>query len=143
MKHEELMELIKAQGRQIAALEMRVAVLERRSPATSRGNYQEDWPDSIRHKGRKSRHQLPERCWELLRRARDGGLLGEDWRSRLSQRETGILVNIISQEVWGERRWKPFEDLFQTPNLQQHYQKATFLTKFCETEARINMILGL
>ncbi|MBQ7672519.1 MAG: hypothetical protein IJS49_05525 [Paludibacteraceae bacterium] len=86
---------------------------------------------------------LPERAWVLLKRARKGGLLDENWRPMVSQRETGILVNIISQKVWGERHWKPFEDLFRVPNLQQHYQKATFLVKFCETEARINAILGL
>ena len=86
---------------------------------------------------------LPKRAWVLLKRARKGGLLDENWQPQVSLRETGILVNIISQEVWGKRRWKPFEQLFRVPNLQQHYQKATFLVKFCETEARINAMLGL
>ena len=74
--------------------------------------------------------ELPERAWELLEKARDGGLLDEDMRPKCSLTMLALLANIISYEVWGERRWKPFEELWSVKQLQSYYQRALSLYKF-------------
>ena len=85
--------------------------------------------------------ELPERAWKLLEKARDGGLLDEEWRPRLSRRRTALLAQIISEEVFGANRWKPFEELWGISGLQQDYQKVQYLNTFDADKARYTRLL--
>ena len=132
MEHEEVL-------RRLVALEMRVTMLVRRDPAVSRGNGQEDC--GIQSRVKEERVQLPERCWELLERARDGGLLGEDWRPRVSLADAALMVNYIRQEV--DVPWGAFERMWGVKDLRQYYNRATFYKSFEERSDRVLDVLGL
>ena len=87
--------------------------------------------------------ELPERAWELLEKARDAGLLDAEWKPRISQRKSALLANTISMEVFGERRWKPFEELWGIKNLQQCYQHVQYLNTIVDDEKAYEAILGI
>ena len=146
MEHEELVKLVKE-------LEMRVAALERRDSAGSRENCQEksgirfrlkeENVCGIQSRVKDERTLLPERAWELLERARDGGLLGEDWRPLISKRKCGILANIISYEVWRENKWRIFERLWGVKNLSSNFDHATFMNYYDDVVTQITTTLGV
>ena len=127
--------------KRVKALEMRVAALEGRQPATSRINCQEEC--GIQSRVKEERTLLPERAWELLERARDGGLLGEDWRPLISKRKCGILANIISYEVWRENKWRIFERLWGVKNLSSNFDHATFMNYYDDVVTQITTTLGV
>jgi len=89
------------------------------------------------------RIELPERAWELLKRAREGGLLDEAWRPLVSNTEAALLANTISSDVWGERRWRCFEKLWGKNQLQRDYQTAICMRKMDVIQRKILEILGI
>ena len=118
---------------------MRVAALEGRQPATSRTNCQEEC--GIQSRVKEERTLLPERAWELLERARDGGLLGEDWRPIVSLTDAALMVNYIRQEV--DVPWVAFEQMWGVKDLRIYYDKCTYLKSFDERSERVLNVLGL
>ena len=56
---------------------------------------------------------------KVLEKLRQGGLLDEEYRpaSLFSIREKGILAKVISNEVCGKNKWKPFESYWKMENL--------------------------
>ena len=132
MKNEEIL-------KRMDALEMRVAALEGRQPATSRTNCQEEC--GIQSRVKEERTLLPERAWELLERARDGGLLGEDWRPIVSLTDAALMVNYIRQEV--DVPWGAFEQMWGVKDLRIYYDKCTYLKSFDERSERVLNVLGL
>ena len=86
---------------------------------------------------------LPEKAWELLERARDGGLLDERLQPLVSRRRAALLAQIISQEVFGVNRWKAFEELWGVRGLQQIYQSAKYLNTFDSDNEAYSELLGI
>ena len=86
---------------------------------------------------------LPERAWELLERARDGGLLDERLQPLVSRRRAALLAQIISQEVFGVNRWKAFEELWGIKNLQQYYQTAQYLNTIDSDKVAYLGLMGI
>lgn len=87
--------------------------------------------------------ELPEEAWRLLGRARDGGLLNDEWQPRVSNTEAALLANTISSAVWGERHWRCFEKLWGRRQLQRDYQTALCLRKMDVIQRKILEILGI
>ena len=77
----------------------------------------------------------------MLERARDGGLLGEDWRPRVSLADAALMVNSIRQEV--DVPWGAFERMWGVKDLRQYYNRATFYKSFEERSDRVLDVLGL
>ena len=86
---------------------------------------------------------LPKRAWVLLKRARKGGLLDENWQPKCSLTEAALLAQMISFDVWGGRRWKPFEELWGVKRLCKSFDKATFLKKLPAVEKKMGEILRI
>lgn len=84
---------------------------------------------------------LPERAWELLEKARDGGLLDENLQPLVSRRRAALLAQIISREVFGANRWKAFEELWSVRGLQQDYQKSQYLNTFDSDKSAYERLL--
>ena len=50
---------------------------------------------------------------------------------------------MISFDVWGGRRWKPFEELWGVKRLCKSFDKATFLKKLPAVEKKMGEILRI
>ena len=55
----------------------------------------------------------------------EAGLLTEDFQPNgISNPEASYIASCISQRLWQENRWKPFEKLWGINNLSSYYQRA-------------------
>ena len=86
---------------------------------------------------------LPKRAWVLLKRARKGGLLDENWQPQVSRRRAALQAKIISEDVYGANRWKPFEELWGKKSMQQIYQSAQYLNTFESDNKAYCALLGI
>ena len=72
----------------------------------------------------------------------EAGLLGEDLQPKgLSNPEAAYIASCISQRLWQENRWKPFEELWGISSLASYYQRALCqkkFTKFIELVGKIS-----
>lgn len=86
--------------------------------------------------------ELPQEFIKLMGKARSGGLLNENYQPLISQTESALLAQLISFEVWGERRWKPFRIFWGALDLKKAFNKAQFLNKQTDVEDKFLKILG-
>ena len=72
----------------------------------------------------------------------EAGLLGEDLQPKsISNAEAAYIASCISQKLWQENHWKPFEELWGIGKLSSYYQRALCqkkFAKFIEFVGRIN-----
>ena len=63
----------------------------------------------------------------------EAGLLGEDLQPKgISNAEAAYIASCISQKLWQENRWKPFEELWSINQLASYYQRALCQKKFAK-----------
>ena len=63
----------------------------------------------------------------------EAGLLTEDFQPNgISNPEASYIASCISQRLWQENRWKPFEKLWGINNLSSYYQRALCQKKFAK-----------
>ena len=71
----------------------------------------------------------------------EAGLLTEDFQPNgISNPEASYIASCISQRLWQENRWKPFEELWGISSLASYYQRALGQKKFAEFIGMINGI---
>ena len=63
----------------------------------------------------------------------EAGLLTEDFQPNgINNPEASYIASCISQRLWQENRWKPFEKLWGINNLSSYYQRALCQKKFAK-----------
>ena len=85
---------------------------------------------------------LNEKAWELMEKARKGGLLDEEYMPTGSRTEAALLAGAIAQDSGMEKKWTPFEKLWKINGLRFYADKATYLTKFPTIIKQINSVLN-
>ena len=71
----------------------------------------------------------------------EAGLLGEDLQPKgISNTQVAYIASRISQKLWQENRWKPFEELWNINKLAQYYHRALGEKKSTEFIGLINKI---
>lgn len=69
----------------------------------------------------------------LMNQYVEAGLLGEDLQPNgISNPEAAYVASCISQRLWQENRWKPFEELWGMSKLSSYYQRALCQKKFAK-----------
>ena len=69
----------------------------------------------------------------LMNQYVEAGLLGEDLQPKgISNPEAAYVASCISQRLWQENRWKPFEELWGISKLSSYYQRALCQKKFAK-----------
>ena len=84
---------------------------------------------------------LNEKAWELMEKARKGGLLDEEYRPTGSRTEAALLAGAIAYEVNISKKWKVFESLWSMKRLDQAYFRAQYHPKSAEIMKTINNVL--
>ena len=85
---------------------------------------------------------LNEKAWELMEKARKGGLLDEEYRPTGSRTEAALLASAIAQDAGMVNKWVAFEKLWKIKYLRMSLNKATCLKKYYTIIKRINTILS-
>ena len=93
----------------------------------------------------KSKSQLADglnaKAWELLEKARKGGLVDEEYMPTGSRTEAALLASAIAQDAGISRPWKAFGKLWEINNFRSYSNKAIYLTDYPNLIQRINTIL--
>lgn len=72
----------------------------------------------------------PEEAQALLKKFHNAGLLDEQYQPvGLSTYEQAVLAREISNKLWGQQRWKPFEILWNISKLAAKYDRAMEMEK--------------
>ena len=84
---------------------------------------------------------LNEKAWELMEKARKGGLLDEEYRPTGSRTEAALLAGAIAYDSHLEKKWKVFENLWCMKRLGQAYFRAQYFPNSSFYMKNINKIL--
>ena len=86
---------------------------------------------------------LNEKAWELMEKARKGGLLDEEYRPKCSLTTAALLASQIAEAAGMENKWRVFGDLWGIPRkrLSSMLQRALFQASTNNKEASIKTIL--
>ena len=69
----------------------------------------------------------------LMNQYVEAGLLDDDLQPKgISNAEAAYIASRISQKLWQENRWKPFEELWGIGKLSSYYQRALCQKKFAK-----------
>ena len=84
---------------------------------------------------------LNEKAWELMEKARKGGLLDAEYRPTGTRAEAALLAGAIAQDAEMLYPWKAFEKLWQINDLRKYADKGIYLKKYPILIKLINDIL--
>ena len=86
---------------------------------------------------------LNEKAWELMEKARKGGLLDEEYRPKCSLTTAALLASQIAEAAGIENKWRVFGDLWGIPRkrLSSKLQRALYQDRYKTLEIMLSNIL--